>query len=1683
MMPKPSQRYRSVWPLGLVLLLLVACSEKPAPASVATRPAPPAGTLEQTTPQPVIDREQARRDFAQTPFQVLRIGEREWNGAPALAVTFSIPLDPEVVLERHLSVLDGQQQPAAGGWILDGSATMAIFPFVLPETRYQVRVAEGLTAITGALLADAHTQWVATAALPPMVRFTSRGAQLSPRLTDGLEIEAVNVAAVDLDLWQVREDRISAFVASPLGSHQSDMQQLQQIAALQYSARFDLGAEPNHRRRHLLPMLGLKPLETPGVWVAVMKAAGDYPWQYATTWFTVSDLGLHVRRYQTQMLAWVHGLTDAKAQAGVEIELLDARGTVLRRVTSNPQGAAVFEGVETNGALVLARKNRQLALVSLQRPALDLSEFGLPGRPQRPLELFIYAPRDLYRPGETVVLNALLRDHDGRQVTPQPVQATLSRPDGRVYRSFAWQGDRQGFYSTQITLPADTLTGKWQFQATVGNGDPFDYPIHVEDFLPERMRLEVSDDLPVAPPLTTHPVLGVRGEYLWGAPAAGNRLETTLRISPARKVSARFADFLFGTTTPDLQETLELPAQTLDDAGHTTLPLPNHWTSADRPIQVQAIVSLFESGGRPVTRTWQTVLWPSPTLVGLRPLWDGPIADPQDQAGFELIHIDGEEHLLGMDHLAVSLVRENERYYWRWGDDGWSRQQSPAEQTVYTRVVSWTDGERLNLSVPVEYGQYRIELHDRHGRLMAGHRFFAGWRWDGEQGGQGARPEQVTLRWDASAYGPESLATLILQAPFDGHALVTVEGDALLWQGTVQTTGGEARIEIPVPAAWERHDLYATALVLRSGQRARSDTEQRMPRRAWGMRHLPLARDARNLGLSIEAPEQVLPESRLTVKVQIQSAPGDAPVAVTLAVVDTGVLSLTRFKTPDPFEWFFGQRSYTAALRDTYGDLIEISQAATARQRFGGDADLARGGDAPRSEVQIVALFSGKVMLDESGRAEIPLELPYFNGELRLMAVAFDARRVSHAERTLKVAAPVVAEINLPRFLALGDRIDALWDIQNLLPENRTLSVEIQSDAALGSRQATHPLRLDGKGRTRLRLPVTAEAAQGQGELRLVLRDTDGLEPQIAIDRRWRLGLRPPYPAERRVRQWAIPPGEALALADPLTATVLPDTLAARLVIASVPPLDLDDHFQHLVQYPYGCLEQTSSRLWPLILGSAEDWQRYGLQHPHTVLTGNRDTAIAQAIGRIAGMQRHDGSFGVWRNDSEEAHWLTVYATDLLLTARHQGHMVDAGMLAKALARIGQYITAQQGISDENRWYSEAPEHYRLSYRAYAAMVLSGVQQARLADVRQLYDQHAATARSPLPLAQLALALERLGDMRRASEAWQKALTWSEVKRFYGGDYGSPVRDLAWTLLLSQESRLLAQPDQQALQPWQLVFPLQQAMRDQRWLSTQERMALYRLALLLEQRAGTAWTAELRSGPDAAPDPSAGTAGGAPPTPDEPLQIASDRQWGWYWGGGTWPGRAELVNTGTAPLYVTFAVQGYPRQAPLPTSEGLQVERLFYNLKGEPLATRTLTSGDWVLVRLRVRTSERSVDVPDALVVDLLPAGLELDNPQLVTATRFDDVVVAGRPVHQWQEQTRIAHQEFRDDRYVAAVALDGYQPAELFYLARAVTPGQFVVPPTQVEDMYRPAMRAVGQTPGIFTIQDRVVPGRNEED
>lgn len=1654
MRPVACTRFSGV--LLLLCLLISACDPAQSPTTAGQDDD---NQTSSTTQSPQLDIARLKQEYAQTPFRVLRINEQRWQNAPALAVTFSVPLEPTQNLDSFLSVDDEHQQRVAGAWVLDRQATTAYFPTVIPEQRYQVNVQQGLAAVTGRLLESAQADKVRIRSLPPSVRFTSRGSQLAPALTDGLAIETVNVDAVDIDLWRVKDSALQNVVSRELGNRYYDLQRLREQADLLHSARFDIKGTDNTREERVLPLQGLPPFRQPGIWVAVMKAAGDYPHQYATTWFSVSDLGLQVRDYSNQRVALVHHVMDAKPRGEVDIALLDAQGSVIRRETTDAQGVALFPGRDTNAVIALARSGEQVALVALRRPALDFSEFALPKRLQHALELFIYSPRDLYRPGETATINALLRDHDGQPVQAQPVNVEIRRPDGRVYQTFVWHADEQGFFTHDVVLPAQALTGRWWVRATLGNDTLFEYPLQVEDFLPERMRLTVTPEASAVAGLDTQITLSVQGDYLWGAPAAGNRLETTVRATSAQRLTGAFEDFEIGDARERLNETQTLPAISLNLQGQGELALPDHWRNAKHPVQLDVSLSLFESGGRPVTRQWQTQLWPQPSLVAVRPLWQGGFAKPEQTVELELIHIDQAEQLLAQPHLEVTLVRVDSRYYWQWADDGWSHQDSVREQPVYQRVVSWQAGERFTLSVPVEYGNYRLELRDKAQRLITAYPFFAGWTWDAARGGRGVRPEQVTLKWDQEAYSSGDQARLTLQAPFDGLAFVTVEANQLLWHGEVSVKNGSAEITIPVAPTWQRHDLYATALLLRPGERGQTLADQRLPRRAWGMRHLPLQRSERRLDIALSAPERVRPDQRVEVGVTVANAQPGQPVAVTLAAVDEGVLSLTRFITPDPFQGFFAPRAYTGEVRDTYGQLQDISQAALARLRFGGDGEpLARGGDAPVSDVHIVSLFSGKVLLDAQGQATIPLDIPYFNGELRLMALAFDQQRFGATERPLTIAAPVVAEVSMPRFLAFGDQTEAVWDVQNLLDEAVELQVTVAADVPLGGASEATTISLSAKGeadsRTTLRLPLSATQAEGAGTVRLLLKSTSPLTEPVDITREWRLGLRPPFPAQRREQHHVVAPGQQIDLQDPLITSVLPGSLGVQLNVSATPPLDAQEHLSELLAYPYGCLEQTSSRLWPYVLASEQDWQRFHASR-NTVDIPARASVVAQGIGRVAGMQRFDGGFGLWRNSDPETPWVSVYATELLMTLRDAGYSVDVGLVDRAVKRLQTYLGAQGRLPAENALYSEQRDHYHLAYRAYAAMVLSRLQLARLADVRQLLDQYQDKALSPLPLAQLAVALENLGDTQRAALMWQKALAFTAMERFYAGDYSSPVRDLAWTLRLALDSKLLAQPAHQA-QPLALLFPLRDALKERRWLSTQERMALYRLAQRLATHEGETWQADLQRGGDT-------------------IALQSSQALTERWHRGSWlsaaDGKSRLHNTSRVPLYVTLTAQGYPKQAPQPVQEGITLQRDFFDLQGKPRATHGLQSGDWVLVRVILQSLNRQ-QLPDVLLTELLPAGLELDNQNLAHATRFDDVVVEGKTVAEWQQHTAIIHQEYRDDRFAAAINLNAYQPAVVFYLARAVTPGEYVQPPGQAEDMYRPFLRAISNTPEPWRIE-----------
>ncbi|MDX1399897.1 MAG: alpha-2-macroglobulin family protein, partial [Oceanospirillum sp.] len=411
--------------------------------------------------------------------------------------------------------------------------------------------------------------------------------------------------------------------------------------------------------------------------------------------------------------------------------------------------------------------------------------------------------------------------------------------------------------------------------------------------------------------------------------------------------------------------------------------------------------------------------------------------------------------------------------------------------------------------------------------------------------------------------------------PSAGETLILVESDRLLWSKRVTTPKDGTVVEIPVDPDWNRHDIYITALHLQP-----SDKEGRItPTRAIGLTHLPLDRTDRSLQVSTELPEKWLPNQTVEARLKIADSTGQ-PVQkawVTLAAVDVGILSITRFETPEPADFFFAKRSYQVKHHDMYADLIELNDDKSAGIAFGGDGGLTRGGDLARSEVQIVSLYSGRVDV-VNGEAVIPLDLPDFNGRLRLMAVAFDDNRFGHLEEEIIVAAPLVTQLSLPRFIAAGDESQVALDVTNLSGAPQEIQVQMLASGPVNfDGDDVRTLTLADKEKHTLNYAFTAASRSGRIEFNAKV---TGIE-EYPVDRRWGLISRQPYPVSTQTKRASLAPGKSLALeprdfaADPTA--INPDTLKIAAGISNTISLDTHRHLDGLLHYPYGCLEQTVS--------------------------------------------------------------------------------------------------------------------------------------------------------------------------------------------------------------------------------------------------------------------------------------------------------------------------------------------------------------------------------------------------------------------------------------------------------------------------------------------------------------------------
>jgi uncharacterized protein YfaS (alpha-2-macroglobulin family) len=1497
--------------------------------------------------------------------------------------------------------------------------------------RYAVVIRAGVpSSVPGETLTKAADYEIYVRDRRPAVRFTGKNYVLPRTGQQGIPIVSINAPKIDITVMRIGDRNLINSVHSEeflaqLGGYDANRiirQKGQQV----WQGELDAQTELNKDVVTAFPVVEAVGKLQPGLYVMTAQPAtgkpkppvqtpsagdgdgdgGDGDWEpKATQWFVVSDLGLTSFSGPDGVHVLVRSLADASPMSGVEVRLLARNNEILGTARTDAAGHAKFDAGLARGqggmapGLLTAQAGEDYGFLDIKQAAFDLTDRGVKGRvaPQG-LDAFLFTERGVYRSGETVHLTTLLRDARGQAVSGLPLTMVVKRPDGVEYRRTLVADQGGGGRALSIQLLSNAAPGTWRAQAF---SDPKGLPIGeatflVEDYVPERIEVlldPVKKVLRAGEPAE----VDVTAKYLYGAIGAGLDVTgSTILRSAAASAIPGFAGYETGVTDEafeSVQNDIEGGATT-DDAGKARISAALDAAEINRPLEAEITIRVAESGGRAVARSVTLPIVPKGAAIGVKKLFrDGELGAGQT-AGFEAIMAYGDGRRIARTGVKWQLSRVSRNYQWFFKEGRWNYEAVKSVRRVGDGEVAMSATAPARIAAPVDWGSYRLDLRaEGADGAETSIEFAVGHSTDKTAD----TPDVLETALDKPAYAAGETMQLRVNARFAGKATVAVISDRVAELKTVDVAPGGTTIPLVVSPDWG-----AGAYVVALAHRPMDQRANRLPGRAIGLAFASFDKAQRSIGVNLNAPALVRPLGKLTLPVRLAGLRAGEEAWLTVAAVDVGILNLTRYETPDPSAWFFGQRQLAHEFRDLYGYLIDGMQGARGAIRSGGDANAGAGlkGEIPAQEP--LARYSGVVKAAADGSATIEFDLPAFNGAVRVMAAAWSAGRTGQASAEVIVRDPIVAQATLPRFLALGDRSRFHLEINNVEgPAGAyTVELDVKGPVLVAADAARRTLTLPARGKAQITIPVTA-AGIGTASFDVAVTGPNGVSTRQALNLRVQPSLN--TIARRNVRTLEANGGQ-LTLSSDLLADLVPGSGAVSVSVSPLAALDVPALLGELDRYPYGCTEQTVSRAMPLLYVN----RLASLQN--LAIDASAEERIGAAVERVLARQGANGSFGLWGVGGEDL-WLDAMVTDFLTRARERNVAVPPQAFALALDRLrNQLVNAGEIRAEE------------AAGLAYAAYVLARNGRPVMGDLRYLADNKLGDFATPLAKGQIGAALALLGDKGRARTAFSAALGALQGARDEGisrPDYGTRLRDSAGLLTLIAETDGERSDIQRAAQ---LVDATRAATRH---TSTQENlwMALAAQALARDAEALT-------------------------------LSVdGAERKGALYrtFRADALEAKAVVIgNPGASPARATVTVSGIPTSPEPAIDQGFSIERGLYTMKGQPADPRNLRQNERYVVVLKLK--EPAMRYGRLLVVDPLPAGLEIENANLTDGASLEGL--------SWfKQEVEPVHVEARDDRYVAAFTREGNQPAAfaVAYTVRAVSPGRYVHPAASIEDMYKP--------------------------
>lgn len=1321
-----------------------------------------------------------------------------------------------------------------------------------------------------------------------------------------------------------------------------------------------------------------------------------------------SDLGIIAKQGNDKSMVFaVTDLVTTGVLSGVDLEVYNYQRQLLASARTDDKGLARV-GLSNVPFLLVAKYGDQRGYLRLDDgSSLSLSRFDVSGSVvEKGLKGFIYGERGVWRPGDSLYLSFILEDKSNSLPKQHPVSFELYNPNQQlVYKSVKTSG-LNGFYTFSTATSPEAPTGNWMVKIKVG-GATFNKRVRIETVKPNRLKI----NLDFGTPRLSASEKGIKGtleaSWLHGAVADRLKADVALSFSQVPTVFKEYSEYKFDDPVRNFYPTEYYIFQgRLDSDGKAEFH-PDLSMDAKPPGMLRANFKtrVFEESGEFSVDRFSLPYSPYESYVGIKtPKGDKArgmlLVDTTHTV--DIVTLDADGNPVSRNDVEVSLVKIRWRWWW---DASYENLASYVgtnqQQTIVSKKINTRRG-RGEFKFKVEYpswGRYLVRAIDPVSGHASGKIIYIDWPgWAGRaQRENPGGAAMLTFSTDKSSYTVGEKAVLTFPSTDKGRALFSLEnGSGVVKADWIETSEPETHYSFEVTEEMSPNVYIHLSLVQPHAQSVND-----LPIRLYGIMPVLVEDPGTRLHPVISMPDELRPNSRVNIRVNEVNG---LECVYTLALVDEGLLGLTRFGTPDAWSHFYAREALGVRTWDVY-DMVIGAYGARIESLMsigGGMGEEGEGGEARNlaNRFPPMVIFKGPFLLKQGKSRTHSLEIPNYIGAVRAMVVAGNQGAYGSADKSLPVRQPVMALATLPRVLGPGESFSLPVTIFAMDDKVRNVKVDLSTNELLLPADGTNrQVTFNRPGDKMVDFTVRVPSAIGIGKAEITA--VSGNEKSVYTAE---LNIRNPNPPVTDFLQTTIEGGSNWQ--GTYTLPGMAGTNSAVLEVSSIPPINLGKRLKFLLNYPHGCIEQTTSSVFPqLYLKDLVDLPEEKAK--------KTETNIKAGIKRLEKFVLPDGSFGYWPNSTQSSEWGTNYAGHFLLEARNKGYYVRSDIMNNWL-RFQKKTARRSGSNGKNDLI-----------QAYRLYTLALANQPVLSAMNRLRENSTLSAQAKW---RLAAAYALCGQAEVARELVRSAPKEIAAYNGFNNSYGSRERD--WAMILET----LVQIDDRA-EGADYVRKISEALSGKHWMSTQT------TAYCLLSVAKFAGHGDLSSELSFEYSHNGGRTVKA--RSDLPL-VQVDLE-----PGRETAGNLDIRNTTNGILFARVIMTGVPAAGNEEAqSNRLNLELNYTDLEGKPIDVSDIRQGSDFYMHVRINNPGTYGNYKDMALTQILPSGWEIRN------TRLDEVP-------QLMNANLPKYIDIRDDRVLSYFDLDARQTKTFVLQLNASYKGRFYLPAVLCEAMYENTVNA----------------------